>query len=187
MIVPRPEDQWEQIEKLIPDALLASQHLASLNEELHEEVDVDYQLAIRTAIGSPVYFMFLHIETGLHCKNDTGKFAWKSCIIYLQSACNSAPHAFYLQCLRLLVILAAIAVIFTWGSSCWTSGELHAVNLRVTWSLPVVQVILSDRLRQFYVSVAGNFTGKSRQTASNRSFSRILLNLLNIWLRTRWS
>ena len=62
MIVPRPEDQWEQIESLIPEALLTSQYLASLNEELHEEVDEDYQLAIRTAIGREVYHYFSWID-----------------------------------------------------------------------------------------------------------------------------
>ena len=51
MIAPRGENEWEEIEALIPEAFLHAPNLQELNEDLHAEVDEDYQMSIRTAIG----------------------------------------------------------------------------------------------------------------------------------------
>ncbi|XP_075250490.1 dynein axonemal heavy chain 3-like isoform X2 [Convolutriloba macropyga] len=50
MIAPRGENEWEEIEALIPEAFLHAPNLQELNEDLHAEVDEDYQMSIRTAI-----------------------------------------------------------------------------------------------------------------------------------------
>ncbi|XP_063710592.1 dynein axonemal heavy chain 3-like [Symsagittifera roscoffensis] len=50
MVAPRAGGEWEQIESLIPEAFLIAPHLQDLNGELHDEVDHDYQMSIRTAI-----------------------------------------------------------------------------------------------------------------------------------------
>lgn len=59
MLAASPKQWQEKIHKLIPAIYLTNPMLASLRNELHEEVNVDYEFSLRKAIGNSVTFLFL--------------------------------------------------------------------------------------------------------------------------------